>query len=185
MIVVLAGRRIDKRNAEEKRFPLEMKEIVYVRIRDFFHNNFHNNKVEILVSSGACGADLLAQKAARELKIERHIIIPFEREKFRKTSVIDRPGNWGKLFDELCDETERAGNLIVLEGFEDEEENAYSAVTIEILEHAKAMPPGKENLLAVAVWEGKAKDEMDETASFIKQAKIRKIRTAEILITSY
>ena len=36
MIILLAGRRIDAPNAEEERFPLKMKDIVYVRIREFF-----------------------------------------------------------------------------------------------------------------------------------------------------
>ncbi len=35
MIIALAGRRIDAMDAEEKRFPLEMKDTVYVRIREF------------------------------------------------------------------------------------------------------------------------------------------------------
>ena len=167
MIVAIAGRRIDALDAKEKRFPLEMEETVFVRI----HNFFRKNKVGILVSSAACGADLLAQKAARKLRIERHIILPFEREKFRKTSVTDRPDDWGKLFDEVCNEGERKGNLIVLEGFEDDEEKAYSAVTKEILKRAKKLQSKDEKVLAVAVWEGEAKDESDETASFIEQAK--------------
>lgn len=176
MIVVLAGRRIDVADAEEKRFPLEMKEIVYVRIRDFFHKY----NVKTLVSSAACGADLLAQKAARELGIERHIILPFGREKFRKTSVTDRPGDWGKLFDEICDQAERDGNLIILEGFENTEEKAYSAVTAEILEYAGNLRPNKKNILAVAVWDGKAKNERDETVSFIERAKSKSIKVEEI-----
>jgi hypothetical protein len=171
MIVALAGRRIDALDAEEKRFPLEMEEVVYSRIREFFHKN----KVEILVSSAACGADLLAQKAARELGIERHIILPFGRGKFRKTSVTDRPGDWEKLFDEICDEAEREGDLIVLEGFEDDEENAYSAVTTEILKRAKSLQSKNDEILAVVVWEGKAKREKDETRLFTKQAEMQNI----------
>lgn len=178
MIIALAGRRIDASDAEEKRFPLEMEDIIYEKIRDFFRER----KVKILIGSAACGADLLAQKAARELRIERHVILPFGREKFRETSVTDRPGDWGKLFDEVCDEAEREGNLIVLEGFEDDEENAYSAVTKEILNRAKSLQSKEdEKVLAIAVWEGKAKDESDETASFIEQAKNMNITVEEIL----
>lgn len=176
MLAVLAGRRIDAPDAEEKRFPLEMKDVVYKRIREFFHHN----KVRVLVGSAACGADLLAQKAARDLGIERRVILPFERERFRETSVIDRPGDWGNLFDEICDEAERKGNLIVLEGFADDEAKAYSAVTTRLLEHAESLQTDREKILAVAVWEGKAKDETDETASFIEQAKSRNIKVKEI-----
>lgn len=177
MIIALAGRRIDNPEAKEKRFPLEMKDIVYERIREFFRNN----NVRVLVSSAACGADLLAQKAAGDLEIERHIILPFGREKFRATSVIDRPGDWGELFDEICAEVESEGNLVILEGFEDDENEAYSAVTAEVVKRAESLPPKNEKILAVAVWEGKAKDEADETASFIKQAKARNFELREIL----
>lgn len=104
MIAALAGRRIDAPDADKKRFPLAIKETVYARILDLFHKH----AVKILVSSAACGADLPAHKAARESGIERCVILPFEREKFRKTSVTDRLGNWGKPFDEICSETRPA-----------------------------------------------------------------------------
>jgi hypothetical protein len=179
MIVALAGRRIDAPEAQEKRFPLEMVNVVYKRIRDFFRQQ----NVTILVSSAACGADLLAHKAAQELKIEQHIILPFKREKFRKTSVTDRPGDWGELFDEICEDVGQKGNLLVLKGFEDNEEKAYSAVTVEILNLAEFLksPAAEEQITAVAVWDGKVRDENDETASFIKKAKLRNFKMKEIM----
>lgn len=177
MITVLAGRRIDAPDAEEKRFPLEMKETVYERILVFLRAR----NIKAFVSSAACGADLLGQKAARELGIGRHVILPFGREKFRKTSVVDRPGDWGVLFDEICDEVVREGNLKILEGFEDDENEAYSAVTTAILDCAESLRTGAEKILAVAVWDAKAKDERDETASFIEQARRRKIEVETIL----
>lgn len=176
MIVALAGRRIDAPDAEEKRFPLDMEEIVYVRIRDFFHEY----NVTVLVSSAACGADLLAQKAARELEIRQHIILPFEREKFRKTSVIDRPGDWGKLFDEICDEVESEGNLIVLRQ-EKDEKTAYATVTDKILELAEDLRKKNEAVKAVVVWEGTAKKKDDETAAFAEKARLRKIDVEEVI----
>lgn len=178
MIIVLAGRRIDAPDAEERRFPLAMKDTVYTKILKFFRKN----NITALVSSAACGADLLAQKAARKLNLEQHIILPFERERFRETSVTDRPGDWGRLFDEICDEVEEKGNLIVLEGFKDEEK-AYSAVTTGILNQAESLrkTAENENILAVVVWEGKAKDEQDETAAFAEKAKARNIEVKKIL----
>lgn len=177
MIIALAGRRIDADDAEEKRFPLAMKDVVYAKILQFFRKN----NITALVGSAACGADLLAQKAARELKIEQYIILPFEREKFRETSVTDRPGDWGNLFDEICGDVEAKGNLIILKGFENDEEKAYSAVTREILNRAESLQSKKEKFLAVAVWEGTAKDKTDETASFIEQAQARNMVVKEIL----
>lgn len=176
MIIALAGRRIDAAGTETVRFPLEMKDAVRQRILKFFAAE----KVTALVSSAACGADLLAQDAARELKIEQHIILPFSRRRFRKTSVTDRPGEWGKLFDEICSEVERDGNLIVLRKHK-VEKTAYSAVTDKILELAEDLQRKNETVKAVIVWEGKAKDEADETAAFAEKARLRNIVVKEIL----
>jgi hypothetical protein len=179
MIIALAGRRIDAEDSEERRFPLEMKDIVYERIKELFYQK----DVTVLVSSAACGADLLALKAAKELKIEQHIILPFERGRFRKTSVIDRPGDWGELFDEICDDAERGGNLIVLKGFENDETKAYSVVTAKILDYAKSLQAGEEKVLAVAVWDGKPKNKGDETAAFIEKAEMKNFEVASISTT--
>lgn len=178
MIVSLAGRRIDPVNAEVKRFPLENKEIVRQRILDFFVKE----NVTTLISSAACGADLLAQDVARELKIHQQIILPFNRDKFRRTSVTDRPGNWGRLFDEICDEVEASGNLIVLRNEEDESK-AYSRVTDKLIKQNKIVKKSRmpESNAIVAVWDGKPKDKNDETTAFINKAKIQDIEVKEIL----
>ncbi len=177
MIIALAGRRIDAPETETIRFPLKMKDAVREKILKFFRDE----KVTALVSSAACGADLLGQDAARELKIRQHIILPFSRRRFRKTSVTDRPGEWGKLFDEICSEVKRDGNLIVLRKHRKDEKTAYSAVTDKILELAEDLQRKNETVKAVIVWEGKAKDETDETAAFAEKARRRNIAVKEIL----
>lgn len=179
MIIALAGRRIDAPDAEIARFPLENTELVGRRLSEIFKNEAPT----ALVSSAACGADLLALDAAGKSGVRRHIILPFERGRFRETSVTDRPGDWGNLFDRICDEVEKEGNLITLENFEDEAK-AYSAVTTEILKKAESLQLSEENkeeILAVIVWEGKAKDKEDETAAFAGKAKTRKFVVKEIL----
>jgi len=178
MIAAAAGRRIDEKNAETSRFPLENTNLVRARILDLLKNEAPS----ALVCSAACGADLLILEAAGKLAIECHIILPFERERFRKTSVTDRPGDfWGKLFDEICDEAANAGNLTVLGGFEDENE-AYSAATAEILNKAESLhPKSGEKKLAVVIWEGDVKDDADETAAFAAKALARNFALKEIL----
>lgn len=178
MIAALAGRRIDAPEAEEVRFPLENADLVRGRISGLFKQK----SVTVLVSSAACGADLLALDAAGELEIERRVILPFERGRFRTTSVTDRPGNWGEMFDKICGEVEKEGNLTILEGFEDEQK-AYSAATQEILSEAARLKAADEKteVAAVIVWEGKAKDETDETAAFAEKAKALNFEVKEIL----
>jgi hypothetical protein len=177
MIVALAGRRIDAPDSETKRFPLENVELVRRRIKALFQKN----DVKLLVSSAACGADLLALEAGGQMGIERHIILPFERARFRETSVTDRPGDWGKLFDEICGEVEKEGKLTVLEGFENEDK-AYSAATIEILNKAESLhSSGEDQKLGVIIWEGNAKSEKDETAAFAAKARELNFVVKEIL----
>src|SRR5947209_320182 len=98
MVIALAGRRIDAPNAETPRFPLENREKVGNRIRDFLAEH----GATALVCSAACGADLLALEAAEELGLRRRILLPFAPDRFRATSVTDRPGEWGPLFDHAC-----------------------------------------------------------------------------------
>src|SRR5689334_3365039 len=54
MIVALAGRRVDKSDAQEPRFPLRNVDLVRTRTRELLRNK----DATALVSSAACGADL-------------------------------------------------------------------------------------------------------------------------------
>ena len=91
MIIALAGRRIDAADADTQRFPVENIELVRRRLRELFERE----RPEALVSSAACGADLIALDEAGALGIRRRVILPFDRRRFRETSVIDRPGRLG------------------------------------------------------------------------------------------
>ena len=181
MIVALAGRRIDKPDAETPRFPLTSVDLVRGRL----HHLLSEKKAAALVCSAACGADLLALEVARDLGIRRRVILPFTREHFRKTSVVDRPGDWGKLFDAVCDEVSEQGDLVIL-GRSEDDEAAYSVASSAILEEAAQLQPPKKNkddnsLLAVIVWEGASRGDDDETAAFARQAGSRGFAVEEIL----
>ena len=58
-------------------------------------------RAAVLVCSVACGADLVALEAAERLGRRRRIVLPFAAERFRMTSVTDRPGDWGPMFDRM------------------------------------------------------------------------------------
>src|SRR5581483_9281564 len=152
VIVALAGRRIDAPDAAEPRFPLENRQVVAERL----HQALARLRPRALVSSAACGADLVALQAARRLGIRTRIVLPFDRDRFRSTSVVDRPGDWGVLFDELCDQAEGSGDLVIL-GLS-EGEAAYRVVTERILDEALALAqkPGGQSggLTAIVVWDG-------------------------------
>ena len=184
MIIALAGRRIDAPDATIPRFPLENAEAVRERIYAFLVDQ----RATALVCSAACGADLLALDAAGELDILRRIVLPFEQNRFRATSVTDRPGEWGALFDRIIGEVQTAGNLVILgnEGVDDE---IFATTNRVILDEAltlahRAPPDTAEQLsnavLAVLVWDGQPRGEGDLTVDFADQARARGLPVSEI-----
>ncbi|HEX5440873.1 MAG TPA: hypothetical protein VFW76_08320, partial [Ktedonobacterales bacterium] len=118
------------------------------------------------------------------------VVLPFNREQFRASSVVDRPGDWGPLFDELVDEAERAGRLTVMKPAGDNHDAYLDAVTT-MLDMAAALSgraaagahqpttdPGM--VTAVAVWNGESRGSRDVTVFFIDEAKKRGFATSAI-----
>jgi hypothetical protein len=93
-IIVEAGRRVDAPDAKVARFPSQSVPKVRKKIRQVLMNQ----KPVAIVSSAACGADLLLLDVAGEMQIPRYVLLPSEPEEFRVSSVTDRPGNWGELY---------------------------------------------------------------------------------------
>lgn len=131
MVIALAGRRVDAPKAETARFPRENVSQVRSRIFDWLGRN----DIDTLVCSAACGADLLALDAAGELGIRRRIVLPFPREQFRASSVVDRGGEWGAPFDAILDAVTARGDVFGL-GYTPENETAYLETNHVILELA-------------------------------------------------
>jgi hypothetical protein len=174
-IVALAGRRIDPADAETARFPLRNVELVRGHLRKVLKGRI------ALVCSAACGADLIALEEASDEGIRCKVILPFTEDEFRKTSVVDRPGDWGKLFDRLIAKTRDAGDLIILPKGQPDDE-AYVKANAEILEQAGRMASsGSQDVLAVIVWDGKSRGADDLTAAFRDAAQSKGYRVFEIL----
>src|SRR5262249_39720200 len=114
-------------DATQPRFPLARATLVRERISTLLIDR----KATDLVCSAACGTDLLALDAAGELGIQRHIVLPFEPNRFRATSVTDRPGEWGALFDQIIKEVQAAGKLTILSGEGDDD--AIFATTNQVM----------------------------------------------------
>ena len=184
MIVALAGRRIDPASDGEPRFPLSNAPVVRARLAE----RFQHERPAALVCSAACGADLLALDVAGAMAVRRRVVLPFHRDRFRLTSVTDRPGDWGPLFDRTMDEVEQRGDLVVLGLDPVAADAAYRAATERLLDEAArltgsggqgsgtsseaAKPAG---LIAVVVWDGKAGPGIDQTADFVAESHRRLI----------
>jgi hypothetical protein len=122
------------------------------------------------VCSAACGADLVALEEAGKLAIRRRVVLPFSKQRFRETSVVDRPGDWGNIFDQVIADVEAKGDLIVLPMTAGDESDAYQAANEAIIREAETSV-GTGEPTAVIVWEGNPRSESDTTDAFRALAK--------------
>lgn len=184
-VVAITGRRIDAPGSQIDRFPLESAPAVQTRIRDVLREI----GAQAVVCSGACGADLLALSVAEELGIQAYVVLPFARERFRETSVVDRPGDWGPMFDQLIDHAQARGRLDVIEASGSNHDAYLDAVkrivdeAVELTKHALdgqvAVVAG--SLTVVAVWDGEPRGPDDITAYFLAEAQQRGFAAREVL----
>ena len=171
MIVALAGRRIDRPNASPEHFPVRSVAAVGERIR----SALLADGASALVSAAACGADLTALGVAETLGIRRRIVLPFPAAEFRAGSVVDRPGDWGPLFDRLVSEAEEAGDLEVL-GLPKASAHPYERTNAAILDRALALGrEAREQVRALVVWDGPLVGRTDYTLDFVEAAEHRGI----------
>lgn len=171
-MIVLSGRRIDAPNAPESRFPLMNINRVQKELKELFVRL----AADTLVCSAACGADLLALQAAGEVGLRRRVVLPFAASRFRRTSVVDRPGPWGVLFDKITMEVEAEAELIVLPGKTDDEKS-YAAANAQLMSQAEQIATNHEGgsfgCAAAVVWEGAPRAGQDFTAQFRSLAQER------------
>jgi hypothetical protein len=175
MIIATAGRRVDPADPEQARFPLKNISLVKERVRAMLQKE----AATAVVCSAACGADLIALAEAGALKLLRRVVLPFSPERFRETSVIDRPGDWGPLYDQILREVKEDNNLITLK--ETSEGEAYLAANIEILDQASELAKERgESVMATLIWNGESRGAEDITERFGNEARNRGWRVAEV-----
>jgi hypothetical protein len=170
-VLALAGRRIDAPETDSPRFPLKNVPMVRERLAALLATEH----AEALVCSAACGADLIALEEAERLGLRRRIVLPFPAKRFRETSVTDRPGEWGPLFDRLIASAEAAGDLVVLD-VEGDDDAAYAAANQAIISEAETIARATSDgtpfrLVAVIVWEGSARAGTDASGGLLTLAK--------------
>jgi hypothetical protein len=176
MVIALAGRRVDAADAAPARFPLANVPLVEKRLR----HELARSGARALVCSAACGADLVALALAGELRLKRRAVLPFDEARFRQTSVVDRPGEWGALFDRVVRELRETGDLVIPPGI-DAAADPYLAANGRILDEAQALArETRDDLLAILVWDGESRGEGDVTEAFAADARRRGLRVLEV-----
>jgi hypothetical protein len=129
----------------------------------------------VVVASGACGADLLGHQVARALGMRSRVVLPSEQARFRALSVVDRPGDWGPIFDDICCRARAAGDLVVVEdscagGRANVSTNR--SVQDEAAALAKEASP-QAKPIALVVWDGASRGEGDLSWDFAETARAR------------
>ncbi|HEX3471284.1 MAG TPA: hypothetical protein VHT28_08875, partial [Silvibacterium sp.] len=132
-----------------------------------------------VVSSAACGADILALESAAELGLSRRVVLPFPRDRFRSTSVADRGEDWGLRFDAILDELDKSDIVeLDLAGSDDD---AYAAANVRILDEAMQLAAAADRCaLAAVVWNGLSRGASDLTDAFRRLAVEKKLETITV-----
>jgi len=165
-VIALAGRRTDPPDVPSPAFAVADVPIVAERLRALMQEL---DPVAMVVCA-ARGADLLALQIAGELQIRRRVVLPFEAERFRVTSVTDLPdGAWGALYDRVIGEVRATNDLVILQGGDDVTA-AYAAANGAVLDEARVIAGSDAPTTAVIVWEGERRLGEDLTRDFARAA---------------
>jgi hypothetical protein len=174
VIAALAGRRIDAPASATPRFPLANIPLVRARLS----RRLQQVRPDTLVCSAACGADLLALDIAGSMGVRRRIVLPFAAAQFRETSVIDRPGDWGGVYDRVIAEVSARGDLVVLGGNASDGDAAYRDANARILDEVRRLDDPA--WMALVVWDGSRREGIDLSAEFLAEAQRLKGRVEVI-----
>jgi len=180
-VAALAGRRPDAPGAKARVFPATS----IPHVRSQLRSLFTEQRIGLLVSSAAAGADLLALDVADSLGLRRQLVLPFSIDAFQEKSVADKAGDWMQLFERVISHLGPNDGLRVLDDVFANPEDAYSAASHEILNLSEAYARQMESHppLAVVVWNGTARRGRDMTAEFRTEAIARSFAVMDVLTT--
>jgi hypothetical protein len=168
-VVVSAGRRVDAPGVAAPRFPPQNVPMVRARIQEYLQEHMPS----AIVASAACGADLLLLQAAQN--IPRYVLLPSEPEEFRKSSVTDRPGVWGAIYDEVLGVSE-VEVLRLPDGQE-----GYLAINDRLLNRAQSLAGDiGTSVTALVIWNKQSRGHDDVTEHFRREAQKRELVVDEI-----
>jgi hypothetical protein len=158
-VILFTGHMIDQPGTVPPRFPDAMKELAQTALRDKLKQEMDRTKGNIVaIASGACGGDLLFHGVAKELGIDRRLLLPLPPDSFRNESVSPGGRYWEDLFDQLLTDIgtpaclSRSGQLpvwlTVRSGY-----TAWQRANLWLVYEALAV--GANNFTLLALWDGK------------------------------
>ncbi len=99
-VTVFAGHTIDRPGRPISRFPVEMESC----IREEIKKKLLALETRFGFAAAACGSDILFHECMLDLNAEIVVVLPYERNQFKKDRVELIPGsNWGERFDRILD----------------------------------------------------------------------------------
>lgn len=145
MIVVHAGNRMDVRGGSQSRFPGDR--ISYVRSR--LDDLLAVLRPAGVVTAAAAGADLLMAEAAITSRIPLHLVLAFDRERFRRESVADQGVMWTTSYVRVIERVRSNSSCSLTELAFEANDDGYRAGNQAMLDRAQDLGGGR--VLAVTV----------------------------------
>lgn len=118
MIVVFGGVQADAPGAPVSRFPESQVADVSGRVRSLLSAL----RPRLLMGAAASGGDLVILEQALDLGLKAHIVLPFQPDRFRQTSVTSRGPAWVDRYEAVLAQVSRG--RAVLEVLEEPEDDA-------------------------------------------------------------
>jgi class 3 adenylate cyclase/tetratricopeptide (TPR) repeat protein len=164
-VVAFTGHMIDRPQREVPRFPPQLEPAVKRAIQQ----RLRESGAGFGYASGACGSDILFHEAILEMKGEVHVILPYEKGLFIKTSVEIIPGSgWAKRYEKVM-----AQAVEFLEASKQREEGgSVSYEFANLMLHGLASVRAEQletKLVPLAVWDGRSGDGPGGTAATVER----------------
>jgi hypothetical protein len=177
VIVVHAGNRVDDARRATPRFPAHQ----VAHVGDRLGRLLRELRPRLVVTAAAAGADLLVmEEALRVPGVAVHVVLPFDRETFRRESVEDRGDEWTARYDRLVDELAARDDCKVFEHGGEPGAGAYDEGNRQLVDHARSRAAADEGVLALAVRPKAPADPPSVTDRFVERARTAGLTVIDI-----
>jgi class 3 adenylate cyclase len=162
-VIIFSGHMIDTADRLRPRFPSHLVPAVAKEIKE----RVYRCDAQIGISSAACGSDLLFIEAMLEREAEIHVVLPWRKEEFLRTSVaITDDPYWTQKFDQLLKEVTSVTYLSQQSAPGGNLGYVYCSDCMNGMALYRAETIGSD-VTPVAVWDGKRGDGLGGTSSFV------------------
>lgn len=183
-VVIFTGHRVDAPGRETPRFPASAESVATEMIREKLQAE--RDQVDgkfIGYAGGASGGDIIFHELCEELGIDSWLYLAGERKDYVVKSVQYSGGDWVQRFDTLLSKKEAANKVRYLTINLELPRWLRTVQNFSIWEHNNlwtlhnALSHGAENVLLLALWDGRAGDGPGGTKDMIERAGKQGART--------